>query len=142
MHDCIARIQVNFPEGSCGAIIGSKKLELLQFHFHTPSEHALNGRRYAMEAHLVHREVGTDSLTVLGVMIMRSKGAATNPALRKALDLAPAQGGKVCTCLIFMLTCLPVLWPLLLSYQCLPVLWSTSLHFILRQPAGTASSSC
>ena len=49
-----------------------------------------------MEAHLVHREVGTDNLTVLGVMIQRSKGAASNPALRKALDLAPEQGGKVC----------------------------------------------
>lgn len=88
-------LQVNFPEGSCGAVIGNKKLELLQFHFHTPSEHALNGRRFAMEAHLVHREVGTDNLTVLGVMIQRSKGAASNPALRKALDLAPEQGGKV-----------------------------------------------
>jgi carbonic anhydrase len=88
-------VQINFPENSCGAVIGNKKLELLQFHFHTPSEHALNGKRYAMEAHLVHREVGTEELTVLGVMIMRGKGAASNPALRKALDLAPAKGGKV-----------------------------------------------
>lgn len=48
-----------------------------------------------MEAHLVHREVGTDNLTVLGVMIMRGKGAPSNPCLRKALDLAPEKGGKV-----------------------------------------------
>lgn len=88
-------MQVNFPEGSCGSVIGNKKLELLQFHFHTPSEHALNSKRYAMEAHLVHREIGTDNLTVLGVMIQRAKGAPSNPALRKALDLAPEQGGKV-----------------------------------------------
>lgn len=88
-------MQVNFPENSCGTIIGNKKLELLQFHFHTPSEHALNGKRFAMEAHLVHREVGTDNLTVLGVMIMRGKGAPSNPCLRKALDLAPEKGGKV-----------------------------------------------
>lgn len=99
-------VQVNFPEGSCGAVIGNKKLELLQFHFHTPSEHALNGRRYAMEAHLVHREIGTDNLTVLGVMIQRSKGAASNPALRKALDMAPEQGGKVSSPAPFMLHCI------------------------------------
>lgn len=49
-----------------------------------------------MEAHLVHREVGTDNLTVLGVMIMRGKGASSNPCLRKALDLAPEKGGKAC----------------------------------------------
>jgi carbonic anhydrase len=75
--------------------IGPKKLELLQFHFHTPSEHSLNSKRFAMEAHLVHREVGTDELTVLGIMMVRGKGAPSNPCLRKALDLAPAPGGKV-----------------------------------------------
>jgi carbonic anhydrase len=90
-------VQVNFPENSCSTNIGSKKLELLQFHFHTPSEHMLNGKRFAMEAHLVHREVGTDELTVLGIMMQRGKNAKSNPCLRKALDLAPAPGGKVCS---------------------------------------------
>lgn len=92
--DCM--LQVNFPEGSCMTNIGNKRLELLQFHFHTPSEHMLNTKRCAMEAHLVHREVGTQELTVLGVMMQRGPGAQSNPCLRKALDYAPAPGGKVC----------------------------------------------
>jgi carbonic anhydrase len=33
-----------------------RRLELLQYHFHEPGEHAVSGRRGAMEAHLVHRD--------------------------------------------------------------------------------------
>jgi carbonic anhydrase len=35
---------------------GGRQLQLLQYHFHTPSEHAVGGARAAMEAHLVHRD--------------------------------------------------------------------------------------
>lgn len=35
------------------------ELELLQFHFHAPSEHAMDGKRYAMEVHLVHKNKAT-----------------------------------------------------------------------------------
>lgn len=38
---------------------GECQLELLQYHFHTPSEHAFDGQRSAMEAHLVHRNKTT-----------------------------------------------------------------------------------
>ncbi|MGA1544704.1 MAG: carbonic anhydrase [Saprospiraceae bacterium] len=41
--------------------------ELLQFHFHTGSEHQLNGRQYPMEIHLVHKNVATGNLAVIGV---------------------------------------------------------------------------
>ena len=42
--------------------------QLLQFHFHAPSEHTVAGRTFEMEMHLVHRnEAGT--LTVIGVLI-------------------------------------------------------------------------
>src|SRR5437868_14252538 len=33
--------------------IGKESYDLVQFHFHTPSEHALGGKRTAMEAHFV-----------------------------------------------------------------------------------------
>lgn len=45
---------MNFPPGNL-AFIGNMELELLQFHFHAPSEHAMDGLRYAMEVHLVHK---------------------------------------------------------------------------------------
>lgn len=36
--------------------IGGKELELVQWHFHTPSEHAFDGERKSIEAHLVHKD--------------------------------------------------------------------------------------
>ncbi len=39
--------------------ISGRDLELVQWHFHTPSEHAFDGARKAMEAHLVHKDTKT-----------------------------------------------------------------------------------
>lgn len=58
-------LQVNFEPGNSVAW-GDAQLELLQFHFHTPSEHAWDGQRSAMEAHLVHRNTATGA-AVLGL---------------------------------------------------------------------------
>ena len=33
-----------------------ERYSLLQFHFHTPSEHTINGKKYPMEMHLVHKD--------------------------------------------------------------------------------------
>ena len=42
--------------------------QLLQFHFHAPSEHTVAGKPFDMEMHLVHKsEAGT--LAVVGVLI-------------------------------------------------------------------------
>ena len=41
---------------------------LVQFHFHAPSEHTLNGRHYPMEMHLVHKS-DSGRLAVIGVFI-------------------------------------------------------------------------
>lgn len=50
--------QVNVPMGSFCTLDG-KRLQLLQWHFHTPSEHAFDGNREAMEIHLVHRDINS-----------------------------------------------------------------------------------
>ncbi len=71
-------IQVNATPGS-SATIDDERFELLQFHFHHPSEHLLLGEAKALEAHFVHRNAG-GKLAVLGVFL-----AASNKAL-KALD--------------------------------------------------------
>ena len=41
---------------------------LLQFHFHRPSEHTLNGKRFAAEAHFVYRSLATGLISVFGVV--------------------------------------------------------------------------
>ncbi len=60
-------VQVNYPEGSTVSING-EEYELLQFHFHTPSEHTTEGKASAMELHLVHRN-DAGELAVVGVMM-------------------------------------------------------------------------
>lgn len=48
-------IQVDYAPGS-SITVQDKQYELVQFHFHKPSEERINGRAYDMVAHLVHRD--------------------------------------------------------------------------------------
>ena len=59
--------------------VDSTRYELLQFHFHAPSEHTVAGQSFAMEMHLVHQNKD-GALAVIGVLIERGKEhAAFNP---------------------------------------------------------------
>ncbi len=49
-------------------LVNGKAYDFKQFHFHTPSEHTINGRRAPMEAHLVHKNA-QGQLAVVAVMI-------------------------------------------------------------------------
>ncbi len=72
-------------------MVGDVPYELLQFHFHTPSEHAREGRRYPMEVHLVHR-AGDGNLAVVGVFFKRGN---ENPTLAKILKNVSHEINKV-----------------------------------------------
>ena len=67
-------IQVNYETGSTVSING-EEYQLLQFHFHTPSEHTMAGKAYGLELHLVHRNK-KGQLAVVGVMM--EKGQANS----------------------------------------------------------------
>ena len=59
--------------------VDTTRYELLQFHFHAPSEHTVAGQPFAMEMHLVHQSKDS-TLAVIGVLIERgSEHAAFNP---------------------------------------------------------------
>ncbi|KAK3833255.1 MAG: alpha carbonic anhydrase [Linnemannia gamsii] len=60
--------------------IGKKQYNLVQFHFHTPSEHLINGRHADAELHLVHRDPKDQALAVIGVLL---QAQATNVPLFK-----------------------------------------------------------
>jgi len=64
-------IQVNYEAGSF-MTVGDESYDLLQFHFHSPSEHTYNGNSLAMEVHLVHKNK-KDELAVVGVFLMEGK---------------------------------------------------------------------
>ena len=60
-------IQVDV-EGENSITVRGSTYKLLQFHFHTPSEEMINAKRYAMVAHLVHKnEAG--QLAVVAVLL-------------------------------------------------------------------------
>jgi carbonic anhydrase len=48
-------VQVNVGEGSSITVMG-RIYQLLQFHFHKPSEERVNGKAYEMVIHFVHRD--------------------------------------------------------------------------------------
>jgi carbonic anhydrase len=60
-------IQVNYTEGDV-ATIGDEQFQLVQYHFHCPSEHTVHGQSYPMEMHLVHQSAA-GHLAVVGVFI-------------------------------------------------------------------------
>lgn len=60
-------VQVNYDQGSSIEVNG-KVYNLLQFHFHSPSEHELDGNLTTAEMHLVHQS-DDGAYAVVGVMI-------------------------------------------------------------------------
>lgn len=62
-------IELRYEPGSY-ITIDSSQYELVQLHFHSPSEHSFNGRHYAMELHMVHRSISNkNSMVVVAVML-------------------------------------------------------------------------
>ena len=83
-------IQVNLAHG--GALnLDGVPYELMQFHFHTPSEEKIGGKAYAMVAHLVHQNA-EGKLAVVAVLLEEGKA---NAALGPVFDNFPqAEGAK------------------------------------------------
>jgi len=64
-------IQVN-TVGAGSITVDGEDYELVEFHFHKPSEEKINGKGYDMEAHLVHKSKA-GRLTILAVMLQTGK---------------------------------------------------------------------
>lgn len=82
-------LQVNYAPGSF-MTVGDARYELAQFHFHTPSEHRLEGKEFPAELHLVHRGANGE-LAVVGVMI---EPGSENTTLAPLLNQLPANKGE------------------------------------------------
>lgn len=65
-------LQVNTDGGGGFATIDGVRYDLLQFHFHHQSEHAIDGARSPLEVHFVHRSEAGE-LLVLGVILQAGK---------------------------------------------------------------------
>jgi carbonic anhydrase len=82
-------VEVPYAPGS-RMVIGGDDYELLQFHFHGPAEHAVEGRLAPLELHLVHRDA-LGNLAVVGVLFEVS--ADPNPLVDEIFAAAPVVAG-------------------------------------------------
>jgi carbonic anhydrase len=81
---------IEVPVGGSELRVEGESYELLQFHFHTPSEHEIRGKGAPMELHFVHTNA-LGELAVVGVML---REGAANATLQKIWDLMPRSEGQ------------------------------------------------
>jgi carbonic anhydrase len=81
-------VQVNYPGESTLTADGTA-FTLLQYHFHSPSEHTLEGEHFPMEMHLVHRSAD-GKLAVLAAFLAEGEH---NPAFEPVWQHLPQEKG-------------------------------------------------
>ena len=83
-------IQQNIKPGSFVRVPErNESYELKQFHFHSPSEHTVDGKHFAMEIHFVHTDKNGE-LAVVGVMIDEGE---EHPVLSQLWAFMPENSG-------------------------------------------------
>ncbi|MCQ4312335.1 carbonic anhydrase family protein [Pseudomonas stutzeri] len=80
-------IQAVYEPGSHLTLDG-KRFDLLQFHFHMPSENQIKGQSYPLEGHLVHADENGN----LAVIALMFKDGEQNAALARLWSAPPAVG--------------------------------------------------
>jgi carbonic anhydrase len=82
-------VQVDYPAGSY-VLVNGVRYNLVQIHFHSPSEHSIGGKFFDMVAHLVHK---TDDgrLGVIGLMMEKGED---NAFMAAVLDNMPKEAGR------------------------------------------------
>jgi len=71
--------------------VGNRSYELVEFHFHRPSEERINGKGYEMVMHLVHKD-GEGRYAVLALLLERGKPQA---AIQTVWNNLPLEKGDV-----------------------------------------------
>jgi carbonic anhydrase len=79
-------VQVNVAPGNSMEVMG-RRYDLVQFHFHRPSEERINGRQYEMSVHLVHKDP-EGRLAVIGVVLERG---AAQPVVQEVWNNLPLE---------------------------------------------------
>lgn len=80
-------VQANAETQSNSIVVEGNEYKLVQFHFHTPSEHLFNSQQLDMELHLVHQDANGE-IAVLGLMIQEGK---ENKKLVPVWDVIPKE---------------------------------------------------
>jgi carbonic anhydrase len=84
-------VRVDYVHSGDLLIVGDKRYELTQFHFHHPSEEYMHGRPYDMVLHLMH--AASDG-KVAGVAVLLKAGRA-NPTIDQLWEHMPKTAGPL-----------------------------------------------
>jgi carbonic anhydrase len=88
-------VEVPTPAGVTDTLqIGGNTYQMVQYHFHVPSEHTVNGQSADLEAHFVHTNA-QGATAVVGVFF--NIGSNPNPLLDRILLAAPETAGEEVT---------------------------------------------
>ena len=86
-------VEVSDSIKKSNVVYNDKIYTLAQIHFHTPSEHKLNGKIYPAEMHFVHKS-NDGKLLEIGVFIEETSGKNVNEELTKIAKVMPDSNGK------------------------------------------------
>ena len=92
--DEFATVRADIPPGAAGLSLAGRDWDLVQFHWHTPSEHTVDGRHRALEMHLVHTNAEGGFL-VLAVFIKRGRSNRALAPLFRNLPQRPDRERQV-----------------------------------------------
>jgi len=81
-------VQVNVGPGNSIEVMG-KRYDLVQFHFHRPSEERIDGRQFDMVVHLVHKDID-GRLAVVAVLLERG---SAQPLVQSIWNNLPLEKG-------------------------------------------------
>ena len=82
-------IQVDVGEGNTIKVMG-REFELVQFHFHRPSEERVNGKSFDMVVHMVHKD-DDGKLAVLAVLLQKG---TEHPLIQTLWNNMPLERGQ------------------------------------------------
>lgn len=82
-------VQVNVGGGNAIEVQG-RRYDLVQFHFHRPSEERIDGRQFDMVAHLVHKDA-EGRLAVVAVLLDRG---SAHPLVQQVWNNLPLEKGE------------------------------------------------
>jgi carbonic anhydrase len=83
-------VQVNYDAGSY-IELDDVRYDVAQFHYHAPSEHAVDGKLFAAELHIVHKNAD-GNLAVVGILLDEG---TQNEAFQPFVENLPAEKSDV-----------------------------------------------
>ena len=80
-------VKVRYEDGGV-VLLDGREYRLIECHVHYPSEHTIEGERFALETHLVHIEKAGE-IAVVGILYRLGE---TNEAIQELIDSSPGRG--------------------------------------------------